>query len=301
MGTTHLNYLKQLEAESIHIIREAAAECKAPVMLYSIGKDSSALLHLALKAFAPAPLPFPLLHIDTGYKFREMCEFRDYFTKKIGARLIVEKNDEPAARKMDPGQAHTDTYIYYKKTKPLLEAIKKHKFDAAFGGARREEEKSRAKERIFSVRSDTGAWNPKSQRPELWNLYNTKLNPGQSFRVFPLSNWTELDVWEYIKAENIEVVPLYFAKKRKVVERNNLLVEINEHTRPQEDEEVLEVTCRFRTLGCSPSTGAVLSSAKNVGEIIEELKQTSVSERQTRAIDHSSDTAMEEKKKEGYF
>lgn len=301
MENNHLNYLDQLEAESIHIIREAVAECKAPVMLYSIGKDSSVLLHLARKAFAPGPLPFPLLHVDTGYKFREMYQFRDYFTKKIGARLIVRKNEEPDAAKMNPAEAHTDTYIYYKKTKPLLAAIKEFGFDIGLGGARREEEKSRAKERIFSVRSEFGVWDPKSQRPELWNLYNTKLNPGQNFRVFPLSNWTELDIWRYIEQEQIEVVPLYFAKKRRVVERNSILVEVNEHTRPVEDEAVLDVTCRFRTLGCSPSTGAVISSAKSVKEIIAELEQAVVSERQTRAIDASSDSAMEDKKKEGYF
>lgn len=301
MKKLNLNYLEQLEAESIYIIREAVAECKAPVMLYSIGKDSSVLLHLARKAFAPGRLPFPLLHVDTGFKFKEMYEFRDYFIKKIGARLIVEKNQEPAAQQMRPSEAHTDTYIYYKKTKPLLEAIKKYQFDAAFGGARREEEKSRAKERIFSLRNEFGVWDPKSQRPELWQLYNTRLNDKETLRVFPLSNWTELDVWRYIEANDIEVVPLYFAKDRQVVERHNILVRLDEFTTAEDNETVLNVMCRYRTLGCSPSTGAILSEARNVREIIEELESVKVSERQTRAIDHSSDSAMEEKKKEGYF
>ncbi len=301
MKNYNLNYLEQLEAESIYIIREVAAEFEKPVMLYSIGKDSSVMLHLARKAFAPAKIPFPLMHIDTGFKFREMIEFRDYITKKIGADLIVYKNEEPAALAFKPDQAHTEEYIYYKKTKPLLEAIKKYGFDAAFGGARREEEKSRAKERVYSHRNSDGVWDPKNQRPELWHLYNPRLKKGETMRIFPLSNWTELDVWTYIQKENIEVVPLYFAKPMKLIKRHGIFVRIDEFNQPQPGEEVIEVSARFRTLGCSPSTGAVLSQAVTLDEIIEELLQAKRSERETRAIDHNSSSSMEDKKKEGYF
>lgn len=301
MSSYNLNHLQQLEAESIYIFREAMAELKNPVMLYSIGKDSSVLLRLAEKAFYPGKVPFPLLHINTGYKFHEMIEFRDYYTKKIGAKLIEHKNTEPAALAMKPEDAHTDNYIYYKKTKPLLEAIKKYKFDGAFGGARREEEKSRAKERIFSVRTSENVWDPKNQRPELWHTYNTKLNDGETVRIFPMSNWTELDIWNYIKQEQIEVVPLYFAQKRQVVKRHGMWLRVDEFVQPKPGEEVTEMMCRYRTLGCSPSTGAVESSATTLDEIIAEVLEAKQSERQTRAIDHGSDSAMEQKKKEGYF
>lgn len=297
----NLNYLKQLEAESIYIIREVAAEFKNPVLLYSIGKDSSVNLRLCQKAFYPGKIPFPLLHVDTGYKFKEMYEFRDYYTKKIGAKLIVYKNEEPEAQKFGPEQAHTDQYIYYKKTKALLDALKKYGFDAAIGGARREEEKSRAKERIFSVRTELGGWDPKNQKPELWHLYNSRLKEGETMRIFPLSNWTEADIWAYIKEENIEVVPLYFAQKRKLIKRNGVLVRVDELNRAKDGEEIIEAVCRYRTLGCSPSTGAVLSSAKNVDEILDEVLNAKKSERETRAIDGTSESAMEQKKKEGYF
>jgi len=297
----NFNYLDELESESIYIIREAVAEFKNPVMLYSIGKDSSVLLRLAQKAFAPAKIPFPLLHIDTGFKFEEMIKFRDYYTKKIGAKLIVCKNEEPAAKAMKPDEAHTDKYIYYKKTKPLLDALKKYNFDAAFGGGRREEEKSRAKERIFSLRSKDGVWNPKNQRPELWHFYNTKLNEGETIRVFPLSDWTEGDIWSYIKREKIEVVPLYFAKKRKVIKRHGVYLRLDKFVQPKEREEVIEMICRYRTLGCSPSTGAIPSEAKTLDEIIEEVANFKKSERENRAIDLTSESAMEQKKKEGYF
>lgn len=296
-----MNYLRMLEAESIFIIREVAASFKNPVMLYSIGKDSSVILRLAQKAFWPGKIPFPLLHIDTGYKFPEMTEFRDYYTKKVGASLIVHKNEEPKAKQLGPDKTHTDLYIYYKKTKPLLEAIAKYNFDAAIGGARREEEKSRAKERVFSPRTESGVWDPKNQRPELWNLYNTKLAEGETMRIFPLSNWTEADIWSYIKEENIEVVPLYFAAKRKLVKRNGVLIRVDEWTQPKAGEPVLEAVSRYRTLGCAPSTGAVLSSATTVEEIIAEVIAAKKSERENRAIDNTSETSMEAKKKEGYF
>ena len=301
MPDYNLNYLKQLEAESIYIMREAVAELKNPVMLYSIGKDSQVLLRLAEKAFYPAKLPFPLMHINTGFKFREMIEFRDYYVKKIGATLIEQRNLEATAQAMTADDAHTDRYIYYKKTKPLLEGIQKHKFDGAFGGARREEEKSRAKERIFSVRTKDNVWDPKNQRPELWHTYNTKLDEGETVRVFPMSNWTELDIWQYIKQENIEVVPLYFAQKRKVVKRHGVWLRLDEFVQPKPGEEVKVLMVRYRTLGCSPSTGAVESSASNLDEIIAEVLDAKASERQTRAIDHGSESAMEQKKKEGYF
>jgi len=301
MGLYNLDYLRRLEAESIFIIREVAAGFKNPAMLYSIGKDSSVILRLAQKAFWPGKISFPLLHIDTGYKFPEMIEFRDYYTKKIGASLIVHKNEELKARQLGPDKAHTDLYIYHKKTKPLLEAIAKYSFDAAIGGARREEEKSRAKERVFSPRTESGAWDPKNQRPELWNLYNTKLAERETMRVFPLSNWTEADIWSYIKEENIEVVPLYFAAKRKLVKRNGVLIRVDEWTQPKAGEQVMEAVSRYRTLGCAPSTGAILSSAATVEEIIGEVIAAKKSERENRAIDNTSEVSMEVKKKEGYF
>jgi len=297
----NLNYLEQLEAESIHIFREAAATFKNPVLLYSIGKDSSVLLRLAQKAFYPGKIPFPMLHIDTGYKFDEMIEFRDYVAKKAGARLIVHKNMEQKALDLSPDQAHTDNYIYLKKTKPLLEAIKIHQFDAAFGGARRDEEKSRAKERIFSIRSESSVWDPKNQRPELWHLYNSRLGNGESMRIFPLSNWTEADIWMYIRKENIEIVPLYYAEERDVIKRHGVYLRIDRFVQAKDGEKVERIMCRYRTLGCSPSTGAIPSSARDLDTIIQEVILAKKSERETRAIDHGSDASMEQKKKEGYF
>jgi len=301
MKNYRLNYLKKLEAESIYILREVVAEFNNPVMLYSIGKDSSVLLKLAEKAFYPGKIPFPLLHIDTGYKFKEMIEFRDYYIDKIGANLIVSKNMEEIALKMTAFDAHTDTYIYYKKTKPLLEALKIHEFDAAFGGARRDEEKSRAKERIYSFRNKEGVWDPKSQRPELWHLFNSKLNPGETMRVFPLSNWTEEDIWMYIKEEKVEIVPLYYAKKRKVISRNGMYLRIDDYVQVKDGEEIIEMSCRYRTLGCSPSTGVVPSSAIDLDGILKEVIDSQDSERGTRAIDQGSESSMEKKKIEGYF
>lgn len=301
MQSYNINYLEELEAEAIHIIRETAAAFENPVMLYSVGKDSSCLLKLAEKAFYPGKIPFPLLHIDTGFKFKEMIAFRDYYTSKIGANLIVHKNEEPKAKALKGEEAHTDNYIYLKKTKPLLEAIKKYKFDGAIGGARREEEKSRAKERIFSVRNEFAAWDPKNQRPELWHLYNHRLKDKETMRVFPLSNWTETDIWMYIKKENIEIVPLYYSQEREVLERNGVYVRVDEYNRPRPNEKIEKLMCRYRTLGCSPSTGAVPSSAKDLDEIINEVVLAQKSERETRAIDHGAEASMEEKKKEGYF
>lgn len=301
MNHYNLSLLEELESEALYIIRETAAEFRNPVMLFSIGKDSSVLLRLAQKAFHPAPLPFPLLHIDTGYKFREMIEFRDQLAARLGLRLIVKKNEDPVARAMRPGQAHTDEYIYYKKTRPLLDALREHHFDAALGGARREEEKSRAKERVFSLRNQQGVWDPKNQRPELWHLYNTKVHDGETVRVFPLSNWTELDIWQYIRQEQIPVVPLYYAQTRKVVRRHGVLLRLDEFVEPADGEEILEIPCRYRTLGCSPSTGAVPSTATTLDDIIAEIFEAKLSERETRAIDHGSDSSMEQKKREGYF
>ncbi|MDZ7799146.1 MAG: sulfate adenylyltransferase subunit CysD [Patescibacteria group bacterium] len=301
MEKYEINYLRQLESEAIHIIREVVANFKNPVMLYSIGKDSSCLLRLAQKAFYPGKIPFPLMQIDTGYIFKEMYEFREKINKNNNLKIIVYKNEDPVALSMKANQAHSEEYIYHKKTKPLLESIKKYEFDAAIGGSRREEEKSRAKERIFSPRTKEGVWNPKDQRPELWHLYNTRIKEKESMRIFPLSDWTEIDIWRYIKLEKIEVVPLYFAKKRKVIKRKNIYLRLDEYVSPKKNEEVLEINCRYRTLGCSPSTGAVPSTATTVDEIIEELIEAKDSERQNRAIDQNSDSAMEDKKKEGYF
>ncbi len=297
-----LDHLRLLEAESIHIIREVVAEFERPVMLYSIGKDSSVLLRLAQKAFFPAPIPFPLLHVDTTYKFREMIEFRDTYAASIGARLIVHSNQEALADGTQPFAVGTQRCCGLLKTKSLLDALEEGRFDAAFGGARRDEERSRAKERIFSLRDEKGQWDPKRQRPELWHLLNSRVRPGESIRVFPLSNWTELDVWHYIDAEKIPVVPLYFAKEREVIVRGNSLVVAEQPfvTRLPGDR-VERVKCRMRSLGCSPCTGAVRSDADTVPKIIEELVRVRQSERQLRVIDHDQDGSMEMKKREGYF
>ncbi|MGR3218386.1 MAG: sulfate adenylyltransferase subunit CysD [Candidatus Anammoxibacter sp.] len=301
MNNINLTYIKQLESESIHIIREVAAELKKPVMLYSIGKDSGVMLRLAQKAFYPGKIPFPLMHIDTGYKFPEMIAFRDKFVKEVGARLIVEQNEEWIAKGIHPAKVGTDKCCAKLKTRGLLDALKKHGFDAAFGGARRDEEKSRAKERVFSFRDEFGQWDPKRQRPELWNIYNCLVNEGESIRVFPLSNWTEQDVWHYLKVEGIPIVPIYYAQMRKVVDRNGILVPYDNNTVLQSGEKVENVKCRFRSLGCSPCTGAIRSSAVTIDEIIAELGSAKKSERENRIIDHGSDSSMEEKKKEGYF
>ncbi|MDX2469207.1 MAG: sulfate adenylyltransferase subunit CysD [SAR324 cluster bacterium] len=293
-------YLEQLEDEAIHIIREVVAEFKNPVMLYSVGKDSAVMIRLAQKAFFPGKFPFKLLHVDTEFKFPEMYDFRDQFVKEIGANLLIEKNQEWIDKKAHPLELGVDKCCSLLKTKGLLDAIKGHGFDAAFGGARRDEEKSRAKERIFSVRDEFGQWDPKNQRPELWNLYNTQLLPSQTVRVFPISNFTELDIWQYIKKEDIPIVPLYFAKVRKVVEKNGLIVPV-EHYGPIKDEEVKDLSCRYRSLGCIPCTGAIKSEAKTIDDIIEEVINAKNSERENRIIDLTSDSSMEQKKREGYF
>ncbi|MEZ5875746.1 MAG: sulfate adenylyltransferase subunit CysD [Hyphomicrobiales bacterium] len=295
-------YLRQLEAESIHIMREVAAEFRNPVMLYSIGKDSSVLLHLAMKAFYPGKPPFPLLHVDTTWKFREMIEFRDREAKRLGIDLMVHINQDGVRDGISPithGSAlHTDIM----KTEALKQAFAMHGFDAAFGGARRDEEKSRAKERVFSFRNAAHNWDPKRQRPELWHLANTKVKPGESMRVFPLSNWTELDVWTYIYLENIPVVPLYFAKERPVVERGGTLIMVDDDRLPIDPGETPQMKkVRFRTLGCYPLTGAIESNAATVPEVVEELIASRHSERQGRVIDHDQAGSMEKKKQEGYF
>src|SRR5918992_3429089 len=295
-----LNHLRALEAESIHIIREVAAEFERPVMLYSIGKDSSVLLRLAQKAFHPAPIPFPLLHVDTTYKFREMIEFRDWYAAEIGARLIVHTNTEAIAEGTQPFLVGTQRCCGALKTKSLLDALQAGGYDAAFGGARRDEERSRAKERVFSLRDPNGQWDPKNQRPELWHIFNSRIRPGESVRVFPLSNWTEIDVWNYIHVEKIPVVPLYFAKEREVIVRGNSLIMQEQPfvvTMPGERPE--RIMCRMRSLGCSPCTGAIRSTADTVPKIIEELISTRQSERQLRVIDHDQDGSMELKKREG--
>lgn len=296
-----LSALDRLEAESMHILRETAASFERPILLYSIGKDSSVLLHLAAKAFAPGKLPFPLLHVNTGFKFAEMIAFRDARVAELGIELIEAKNTEDIAMNMTADQAATDQYIYYKKTKPLLEALADHNCDAAIGGARRDEEKARAKERIFSYRDEHGVWDPKSQRPELWHTYNTRIGVGESVRVFPLSNWTEMDIWLYIKREQIPIVPLYFAHEEDVVTRDGHLYRLDEHVKLKDGETSEKMMIRYRTLGCSPSTSAVPSNATNLDDIIAELKESKHSERQGRAIDKSSSAAMENKKREGYF
>ena len=297
-----ITHLQRLEAESIHIMREVVAECDNPVMLYSVGKDSAVMLHLAMKAFFPTPPPFPLLHVDTTWKFRAMYEFRDAMAKKIGAKLLVHVNAEGLARGIGPfthgSQVHTDVM----KTEGLKQAFDKYQFDAAFGGARRDEEKSRAKERIFSFRSAQHRWDPKNQRPELWSLYNTRKQKGESIRVFPLSNWTELDVWQYIYLENIPIVPLYFAKERPVVERDGSLIMVDDERMPLKPGEKPQLRkVRFRTLGCYPLTGAIESDADTLPAIIQEMLLTRTSERQGRVIDHDAAASMEKKKQEGYF
>ena len=295
-------HLKRLESEAIHIMREAVAEGENPVMLYSIGKDSAAILHLARKAFYPAPPPFPLLHVDTRWKFREMYLMREYVAKKSGMDLLVHINPEAIEKDINPFDHGSALHTDITKTQGLIQALDQHKFDVVFGGARRDEEKSRAKERIFSFRSATHRWDPKNQRPELWSLYNTQKNRGESIRVFPLSNWNELDVWQYIYQESIPVVPLYFAKKRPVVVRNCMILMVDDHRfRLLPGEEIEEKVVRFRTLGCYPLTGAVESKAHNLPEIILELVNARTSERQGRAIDSDSSASMEKKKQEGYF
>ncbi|MBV9584698.1 MAG: sulfate adenylyltransferase subunit CysD [Alphaproteobacteria bacterium] len=295
-------HLKRLEAESIAILREVAAEFRIPVLMYSIGKDSSVLLHLARKAFHPAKPPFPLLHIDTTWKFREMIAFRDDTATRLGLDLIVHVNQEGLDRGIDPISSGSALHTQVMKTEALKQALDKHGFDAAIGGARRDEEKSRAKERIFSFRNPGHVWDPRHQRPELWRLYNTRLRPGESMRVFPLSNWTELDVWQYIEAEGIEVVPLYFAKQRPVVQRGGVWIMVDDERLPLEPGESPELRqVRFRTLGCYPLSGAIESEAATVGDIVAELRQASRSERQGRLIDSDTEASMERKKREGYF
>jgi sulfate adenylyltransferase subunit 2 len=298
----NLTHLQQLEAESIHIIREVVAEFANPVMLYSIGKDSAVMLHLARKAFYPAPPPFPLLHVDTTWKFREMIQFRDRMVAECGLDLIVHVNVEGVKQEVSPFTHGSALYTDIMKTEGLKQALDKYKFDAAFGGARRDEEKSRAKERIFSFRSANHRWDPKNQRPELWNLYNTRIKPGESIRVFPLSNWTELDVWQYIHLENIPIVPLYYAAVRPVVERDGMLIMVDdERLELKPGEQVQYKSVRFRTLGCYPLTGAVESTADTLPQIIQEMLLTRTSERQGRLIDHDQAGSMEKKKQEGYF
>lgn len=295
-------HLRKLEAESIHIMREVVAECQRPVLLYSIGKDSSVLLRLAQKAFSPGQIPFPLLHIDTSYKFREMIEFRDRYTAQLGVKLIVHTNRKALAEGSTPFAWGTQRCCGALKTTALLDALREGGFDAAIGGARRDEERSRAKERIFSFRDTRGQWDPRNQRPELWNLFNTRIHPGESLRVFPLSNWTEIDVWHYIHAENIPVVPLYFAKPRPMLVRGDSLISMEQDiVRALPGEQPKLVKCRMRSLGCSPCTGAIRSDAETVPEIIEELLAERRSERQNRVIDHDQDGSMELKKQEGYF
>ena len=297
-----LTHLQRLEAESIHILREVLAECERPVMLYSIGKDSAVMLHLAVKAFFPAVPPFPLLHVDTTWKFKAMYEFRDAMARRLGMQLLVHVNQEGLRQGIGPfthgSQVHTDVM----KTQSLKQALDKYGFDAAFGGARRDEEKSRAKERIFSFRTAQHRWEPKEQRPELWSLYNARKRPGESLRVFPLSNWTELDIWQYIYLENIPIVPLYFAAERPVVERDGTLIMVDDERMPLKDgERPMMKKVRFRTLGCYPLTGAIESEADTLPAIIQEMLLTTTSERQGRVIDHDAAASMEKKKQEGYF
>ncbi|HQT59713.1 MAG TPA: sulfate adenylyltransferase subunit CysD [Acidiphilium sp.] len=294
--------LAALEAESIEIIRETAAGFRNPVMLYSIGKDSSVMLHLAMKAFYPAKPPFPLMHVDTGWKFREMIRFRDETVQRLGLDLIVRHNAEAAARGVNPFDYGASTYTQVMKTETLKAGLDELQFDAAFGGARRDEEKSRAKERIFSVRTAGHGWDPKAQRPEIWNLFNTRLAPGQTMRVFPLSNWTEADIWNYIARENIPVVPLYFAKERPVVERGGQLLMVDDDRLPLRPGEVPQLRkVRFRTLGCYPLTAAIESDAETLDAVLAEMRASRMSERQGRLIDHDDAAAMEKKKREGYF
>jgi sulfate adenylyltransferase subunit 2 len=296
-----LTHLQALEAESIYILREAVAEFAHPVMLYSIGKDSSVMLRLAQKAFYPGKIPFPLLHIDTSYKFLEMIEFRDRYPKEIGAELIVHQNRDALDKGANPFELGTQKCCGLLKTKSLLDALEAGGFDAAFGGARRDEEKSRAKERIYSFRDPQGQWDPKNQRPELWNNFNSRIDKGESIRVFPLSNWTELDVWLYIHVEQIPIVPLYYAAEREVVERNGSIVLVYPNDRLLPGEKTSRVKCRMRSLGCAPCTGAIRSEADSVPHIIAEMLSFRRSERENRAIDHDEEGSMEMKKREGYF
>ena len=303
MHPYRISHLKQLEAESIHIFREVASEFEKPVMLYSVGKDSSVMVRLAEKAFYPAKIPFPLLHVDTSYKYREMYAFRDKFTAELGVELQVHANHKALKDGANPYDLGTNTCCGLLKTRGLLGALKAGGFDAAFGGARRDEEKSRAKERIYSFRDGFGQWDPKNQRPELWHLYNARVKKGESIRVFPLSNWTELDVWQYIYHEDIPIVPMYFAKEREVVELGGNLIPVEQFPFPKvlEGKTVKKIMCRFRSLGCSPCTGAIPSSATTVAQIIEEMISTRTSERANRVIDHDEEASMERKKREGYF
>jgi sulfate adenylyltransferase subunit 2 len=299
MADYSLTHLEQLEAESIHIIREVAAEFERPVMLYSVGKDSSVMVRVAEKAFWPGKIPFPLLHVDTAYKFREMYDFRDNYCRDIGAELIVYRSKE--AGKIDPFEYGTQKCCAILKTQALLDALREGKYDAAFGGARREEEKSRAKERVYSFRDEFGQWDPKNQRPELWNIYNAKVNKGENIRVFPLSNWTELDIWHYIYKEDIPVVPMYFAREQEMIVREDQLIALDGPIPLRDGEKPQNVMCRFRTLGCYQCTGAIRSTATTVPDIIEEMMTVRISERSTRVIDHDAEGSMETKKKEGYF
>ena len=300
-GAERLSHLRALEAESVFILREAVAEFARPVMLYSIGKDSSVMLRLAQKAFYPGKIPFPLLHVDTSYKFPEMIEFRDAYAKRIGAELIVHRNEEALRQGANPFTLGTQKCCGLLKTKSLLDALEEGKFDAAFGGARRDEEKSRAKERVYSFRDAHGQWDPKNQRPELWNLFNSRIQQNESIRVFPLSNWTELDVWLYIHVEKIPIVPLYFAKEREVAVRGGSIVLINSVSQLLPGETTQRVKCRMRSLGCVPCTGAIRSDADTVPKIIEEMISFRRSERENRVIDHDEEGSMELKKREGYF
>ena len=302
MSVYALTHLKQLEAESIHVIREVAAEFERPVLLYSIGKDSSVLLHLARKAFFPGPLPFPMLHVDTTWKFRDMIAFRDRVARELDLDLIVHTNEAGRKAGVTPFTYGSRKYTDVMKTQALKEALDKHGFDASFGGARRDEEASRAKERVYSVRDRNHRWEPKSQRPELWNLYNGNIDPGEEVRVFPLSNWTELDVWQYVYLEKIDIVPLYFAAERPVVERDGLLIMVDDERMPLREGEVPQRrSVRFRTLGCYPLSGAIESTAATLPEIIQEMLVARHSERQGRLIDHDASGSMERKKREGYF
>jgi sulfate adenylyltransferase subunit 2 len=300
-GPPRLSHLRLLEAESMHILREVASEFERPVMLYSIGKDSSVMLRLAQKAFFPAPIPFPLLHIDTGFKFKEMLEFRDQMARTVGAELLVWRNEGAIAAGTNPIVLDTKRCCGLLKTQALLDALRHYNFDAAFGGARRDEEKSRAKERIYSFRDNVGQWDPKNQRPELWNLYNARVHPGESIRVFPLSNWTEMDVWQYIHEEKIPVVDLYFAKERPMYVRGDVLLPIEQDFMAFPGEKPQMVKCRLRSLGCSPCTGAIRSDAETLPEIIAELLSFRSSERSNRVIDYDQEGSMEIKKREGYF
>lgn len=302
MAVARKSHLKRLEDESIGIFREVAASFEKPVMLYSIGKDSSVMLHLAMKAFYPSKPPFPLLHVDTTWKFRDMIKFRDETAKNLGLDLIVHTNEDGVAQGVNPFTHGSANYTHIMKTEALKQALDKHGFDAAFGGARRDEEKSRAKERIFSFRNKTHAWDPKNQRPELWNIFNTRVNKGESIRVFPLSNWTELDIWQYILIEKIPMVPLYFAAPRPVVRRDGTLIMVDDDRLPLEPNEVPEtLNVRFRTLGCYPLTGAVESTASTLDEIVAEMLTVKSSEREGRLIDVDEAASMEKKKREGYF